>query len=82
MQGNATGITVKNAKDHIIDYDIVVPTDRGGIYACRFIRDAELAATSTGIKMRMNINKAHALLGHGSDDTTRQTALELGWTIT
>ena len=82
MKGDSTGITVKNAKENVIDVDIVIPTTRGAIYVCRFIRDAELAVTSTGVETRMNINKAHALLDHGSYDTTRQTALELVWTIT
>ena len=82
VNDDATEITVKNAKENIINFDIVIPTARWAIYACRFIRDAELAATSTGIETRMNINKAHTLLGHGSEDTTRQTALELRCTIT
>ena len=82
VKGNATGITVKNTNESVIDLDIVILTAREAIYVCRFIQGAGLAATSTGVEMKMDINKVYALLGHGSEDMTRQMTLELRWTIT
>ena len=75
MKDGVTGITIKNADGSVIDVDIVIPVIRGTIHVCHFIQDVELAATSNGVKTNININKAQVLLGHGSEDITRQTAL-------
>ena len=80
-KGDKTGIQIAKG-DHVIDFNIVIPTPKGAVFACRFIRDTDLAAVSTEGQVRMNINKAHALLGHGDDNSTRQTAKALGWVIT
>ena len=82
VKGDATGITVKHPSGDVIDFDIVVRTGKGAIFACRFIRDVELAGVSTGAGTVMNIAKAHGLLGHGDEESTRQSAKELGWVIT
>ena len=29
----------------------------------------------------MNIQKTHELIGHGDEESTRKTALELGWVV-
>ena len=80
-KGDETGIQIAKG-DHVIDFNIVIPTPKGAVFACRFIRNTDLAAVSTEGQVRMNINKAHALLGHGDENTTRQTAKALGWVIT
>ena len=38
MHGYETLIRIKNRKGDVIDFDIVVPTEKGAIYACKFIR--------------------------------------------
>ena len=47
VKGDATGITVKNGKGGVIEFDIVILTARGAIFACRFIPDADIHAAST-----------------------------------
>lgn len=59
-KGDATGITIKNEGGGIIDFDIVIPTARGAIFACRFVRDVELGAVSTSSGSKMNITNVGA----------------------
>ena len=82
VKGDMTGITVRHPSGSVIDFDIVIPTEKGAIFACWFICDAELACISTEAGTTMNITKAHGLLGHGNEEATRQTSKELGWVIT
>ena len=77
-----TGITIKNRNGDVIDFDIVVPTSRGILYAYCFIRDAEIAPSSTRAEIKININKAHTLMSHGSNAIIWQTVAQLEWTIT
>ena len=81
-RGDKTGITIRNVNESEITFDIVILTVRGAIFACRFIRDADINAVSTDVGVRMNIEKAHRLLGHGDEESTRHTAKQLGWVIT
>ena len=81
-KGDATRITIENGGGGKIDFDIVIPTARGAIFAFRFIPDAECAGISTEAGTKMNIQKAHNLLGHGNEETTRESARQLGWVIT
>jgi len=73
-KGNASGITAKNGNGGIMKFDIVVRMAKGMIFACRFVRDAEIAAASTDAGTKMNIMKAHGLLGHVSEEAKRQSA--------
>ncbi len=66
----------------MIKIGIVIPTVCGAIFACRFIRDADIGAVSTDAGTTMNIDKVHRLLGHGDEESTRQTAKHLNWVIT
>ena len=66
----------------MINFDIVIPTAHGAIFACRFVRDADVCAACTDVGTKMNIQKAHGLLGHGDKESTRRTAQELGWILT
>ena len=79
--GNANGIQIVKGSSSIL-FDIVIPTPRGAVFACRFMRNSDVAASSTETGVRMNINKAHGLLGHGDENSTRLMAKELGWVIT
>ena len=81
-KGNATGITIQNGSGSKIEFDIVIPTARGALFACRFIREAEFAGISTEAGSKMNIQKAHNLLGHGNEEATRKSAQQLGWVLT
>ena len=82
-RGDDTGIQVTHASGSKIDFDIVIPMERGAIYACRFVRNMnEIATVSTDAGTKMSIQRAHCLLGLGSKDATRKTARELGWVLT
>ena len=63
-QGDATCITIKSESGAVINFDIVVPTPRGAIYATRFICNIELLVVSTKTKTQITLDKAHGLLGH------------------
>jgi len=81
-RGDSAGIIVKKGNCEVA-FDILIPTRRSVIFACRFVRYQDSASVSlTGIGAKMSIGRAHGLLGHGSEESTRQTAKELGWTIT
>ena len=82
MCGDESLIWIKNGKGGVIDFDIVVPTEKGAIYVCKFIRTSEIAASSTECGIKTNINIAHCLLGHCNEDSVRKTARELGWVST
>ena len=77
--GDDTLIRIENGKGGTIDFDIVVPTEKGALYACKFVRSVEMAGASIGKAMRLNINMAHCLLGHQNKDSVHKTARELGW---
>eukprot|EP01082_Thalassiosira_pseudonana_P000326 g56.t1 g56 contig1:128372-129499(+) len=80
--GNGERIVVVNKVGDVINFDLKIPTARGMLLACRFIRDVEIGAASTSTGLKLNIHKAHRLLGHRSEASTRAIAAMLGWTIT
>ena len=41
-----------------------------------------MCAACTDVGTKMNIQKAHGLLGHGDEESTRKTAQKLGWILT
>ena len=82
VQGNESLIHIENGKGDVIDFDIVVPTEKGVIYACKFVRTVEIATASTEHLVNVNIIMAHCLLCHRNEDSMRKTARELGWVIT
>jgi hypothetical protein len=59
--------------------DIPIETPKGVVYAM-LLRRTEVAAPV--FPVTMDIEKAHRLLGHQSEEGTRNTAKYLGWTIT
>ena len=50
----------------------------GPIFACQFVQVSDVCAACTDVGTKMNIQKAHGLLGHGDKESTRKTAQELG----
>ena len=66
----------------MINFNIVVPTEKGAIYACKFVRTVEVMTASAERTMKVNINMAHCLLGHRNEDSMHKTAKELGWVLT
>ena len=62
----------------MINFNIVVPTEKGAIYACKFVRTVEVTTASAERTMKVNINMAHCLLGHRNEDSMRKTAKEIG----
>jgi len=64
VRGNESLIFIENEKGEVKDFGIVVPTEKGAIYACKFVRTVEVATASTENTMKVNINMAHCLLGH------------------
>ena len=71
-----------------ISFDIVLPTKKGAIYAALLKPRAEPATTelevvdTSGEETKMSYDRAHELLGHMGERTTRATAKVLGWTLT
>jgi hypothetical protein len=61
MHGNETLIHIENRKGGAINFDIVVPTEKGAIYACKFACTIEVATASMNNVVRLNINMAHCL---------------------
>ena len=64
MCGDESLIRIENRKGEVIDFDIVVPTEKGAIYACKFVRTVEVATASAERTMKVSIIMAHCLLGH------------------
>jgi hypothetical protein len=80
-RGDATIIEVWNAGGATIQFDIIVNALKGAVFACRFVRDTELAMARTEPGRRMDVTKAHSLLSDGDKESMRQMAKELGWKI-
>jgi hypothetical protein len=75
-------ICIENGKGDVIKFDIVLPTEKGAIYACKFVCTVEVAMASMDNMVRLNINMAPCLLGHRNEDSVKKTARELGWVLT
>ena len=81
-QGDDSLICIENGKGGVINFDIVVPTAKRAIYACKFIQETEVVSACTDMGTQMNINTAQCLLGHRNEDSVRKTAKEMGWVLT
>jgi hypothetical protein len=80
--GNESLIGIENGKGEVINFDIVVPTEMGAKYACKFVRTVKVVTASSERMMKVNINMAHCLLGHRNEDSMHKTAKELGRVLT
>ena len=81
-KGDHMGIVIEHPDRGKINFDVVIETPKGAIYACQFIWMAEVATVNTEAGTTMNVAKAHGLLGHTGEESTGLTAKQLGWTIT
>ena len=61
-------------RDRKLAFDIVIPTEHGAFYCACFKRKKEVHLVMLGENTKMAIAKAHALLGHGNESSTRETA--------
>jgi hypothetical protein len=63
VHGDESLIRIENKKGDVIDFNIVVSTEKGAIYACKFVRTMEIATASTEDMVKLNMNMAHCQLG-------------------
>jgi hypothetical protein len=87
LSGNGEFISVTSPDGVEIQFDIVVKTPKGQVYAACMKRHNELSAigadgVETKIQPKMTINEAHAKYGHCSESLTRATAAHLKVNIT
>jgi hypothetical protein len=80
--GSAACIILTNGSGGVINFDIVIHTACGAIFACLFVQDADVCVACNDVDTKMNIHKAHGLLGHGDDEQMRKTAQEISWILT
>ena len=57
--GDESFIHIENGENVVINFNIIVPTEKGAVYACKYVRETELASVSMGV----SVNIAHCLLG-------------------
>jgi hypothetical protein len=64
MTGNSEGMSITNRVGGVINFDIVVKTRHGAVFAAWFVRNAEInvASTDKGISMSIRLG-----LGLGLD---------------
>jgi hypothetical protein len=67
MLGDKSSIQIENNEDGVINFDIVVPTEKGVIDACKFVRVTEVATANTDVKVRLKTNVANCLLSHRNE---------------
>ena len=65
--------------DKKLSFDIPIETPKKIVYAM-YVRRSEIA--NPALATSMNVEKAHRILGHHSEETTRKIAKHLGWTMT
>mgnify|MGYP007058517846 CR=1 FL=1 len=71
-----------------IKFDIVVKTKRGAVFCATLVPRNKKDATEVEVVnttkegVSMSYNRAHELLGHTGEATTRATARTLGWFLT
>ena len=65
-----------------INFDIVIPTKKGAIY-CAYIKRKTNGEVQAGNLVSGSIDaaRAHDLLGHSHEDSTKETARYLGWNV-
>ena len=71
----------ENRKGGVINFNIVVPTEKGAVYIRKFVHSTEVATVNTKVSMKVSINTALSLLGHRNEDSICKTAWELGWVL-
>lgn len=75
------GIFIKKG-NHVVRFDIVVPTKNGLVFGMYLKRDTEVAGTAQENKpVKLTIQEVHNRLGHCDEDKTRKIATSLGWEL-
>jgi hypothetical protein len=64
-----------------IRFDIIIPTTKGALYCMYYKRKNEMAMSVTDQGAKMDIMKAHDVLGHCSEEMTRAAARSMGWVL-
>ena len=80
--GDETRIKIEDSSRNVVLFDIIILTAQGAIFACRFVHNTEITVVSMEIGMKVNILKAHSLLGHEDEESMRHAVKELGLIIT
>jgi hypothetical protein len=77
--GNADFIKLEKGKKSLL-FNIVINTPKGALYVDKFSRKGgdEVMGGATNNAPTYNIKKAHELLGHNNENTTRQMAYSSG----
>eukprot|EP00957_Ditylum_brightwellii_P064709 4911182-Ditylum_brightwellii.AAC.1 len=83
MYGDEKNISISKGDQKIV-FDIIIPTKEGLFFAAYIeqYNPTEMANAGLEVPKKVNVNKAHALLGHSNEERTRMTAKHLGWIIT
>ena len=79
LGGDGNSIRLRN-KEQKIKYDINIKTKEGILFAAYVNHELptqEISAVGADCSMKVNINKAHELLDHMNEDTTRAAAKAL-----
>ena len=63
-------------------FDTVIPTPKGALYCMYYKKATKMAMTATERGTKLNIMKAHDLLGHCSEEMTWLVAKLMGWILT
>jgi hypothetical protein len=83
LGGNQHKLTLTSSDNKmVIHFDIMIKTKLGAVYAAKFTQSEEISGFNTEAGMKMNINRAHQLLGHKSEANTHKTTKALGIVIT
>jgi hypothetical protein len=80
LSGNEEALWIEKDGQEI-RFDIIIPKPKGALYCMYYKRMTEMAMSATDSGTRMNIMKAHDLLGHCSEDMTRSAAKLMGWVL-
>jgi hypothetical protein len=81
LGGDDKSIWLSKGNNKVV-FDLKIKTKEGCIFVMYLHRDeAEVNAVQAAAHLKINIEKAHQLLGHMNEATTRATAKVLGWDI-
>jgi len=80
LGGDSKSISLTKGGKKIV-FDIVIDTPDGMI-CCIYLNRHTTGTELAGMATKMNINKAHELLGHSHEKAVRESAKALGWELT
>jgi hypothetical protein len=81
LGGDTTSFWLSKGNNKVV-FDVKIMSKEGSIYAMYMHREGpEVNAIQAEAGQKINIEKAHQLMGHMSEDSTRATAMALGWEI-